>query len=197
MNYLAHQFLAGNDREIRLGNFIADHVKGSRLAYLPEKVVAGIYMHRFIDSYTDSHLAVRNLKRFLRADLGKYTGVAIDVYFDHFLARDWAKFHPQALGVYTKEVYSIMNSYKGLIPEKAVGMLYYMELHDWLFHYGTMEGMHMALGGLSKRVVQPNLLGNATQVLEDNYLIIAGAFGHFLPDIIAEVKSKYPSLVLV
>jgi len=53
MNFLAHLYLSGDNKEVRLGNFIGDAVKGNSLDRFPEMIRAGIWLHREIDSYTD------------------------------------------------------------------------------------------------------------------------------------------------
>ena len=59
MNFLAHIYLSGEDQELKIGNFIADSVKGKKFAQFPERIQQGITLHRKIDSYTDSHPIVR------------------------------------------------------------------------------------------------------------------------------------------
>lgn len=102
MNFLAHLLLSGspattpNHAEIVLGNFAAEAVRGrAALAAYPAAVQRGIWLHRFIDSFTDAHPLVRRTTARLRgAGLGKWAGVVSDVGFDHLLARDFAHYHP-------------------------------------------------------------------------------------------------------
>ena len=58
MNYLAHILFSGEDKDIQLGNFIGDAVKGSYDHY-PERIREGIALHRRMDQYADGHPAVR------------------------------------------------------------------------------------------------------------------------------------------
>ena len=55
MNFLAHAHLSGNNKQILIGNFIADSVKGKDFSNFPEGIKQGIILHRQIDTYTDSH----------------------------------------------------------------------------------------------------------------------------------------------
>ena len=80
MNYLAHLFLAGNHPEMILGNFIADHVKGSDILKYSETVRKGISMHRAIDTFTDQHPVVKQSIQRLRSDFRKYAGVIVDSF---------------------------------------------------------------------------------------------------------------------
>lgn len=55
MNFLAHIYLSGDNDLIKIGNFMADGIRGKQFEHFPEDVQKGIVLHRFIDTYTDSH----------------------------------------------------------------------------------------------------------------------------------------------
>jgi acyl carrier protein phosphodiesterase len=109
VNYLVHFFLAGDDDELRLGNLLGDFVKGrvERFEHqgLTERLRTGIQMHRTIDAFSDRHPAVHRSKRILTSDYGRLSGVIVDVFYDHVLARRWTEHHPRPLSVYAQDVY--------------------------------------------------------------------------------------------
>jgi acyl carrier protein phosphodiesterase len=109
MNYLVHFLLAGDDDELRLGNLLGDFVKGrvDRFAHrgLTERLRIGIHMHRTIDAFSDCHPAVHRSKRILAPAYGRLSGVIVDVFCDHVLARRWPEHHPRPLSVYAQDVY--------------------------------------------------------------------------------------------
>ena len=72
MNLLAHIFLSGDADQLLIGNFIADFIKGNRFEHLEPEMIRGIYLHRFIDSYTDRHPLVKQSARRLQPKFGKY-----------------------------------------------------------------------------------------------------------------------------
>ncbi|MEQ8424061.1 MAG: DUF479 domain-containing protein, partial [Cyclobacteriaceae bacterium] len=90
MNFLAHIYLSGDNAQLMIGNFIGDFVKGKNLSarYNPD-VVLGIELHRAIDEYTDSHDVVQKSKVRLRPKYRHYSGVIVDMFYDHFLAKNW------------------------------------------------------------------------------------------------------------
>ncbi len=83
MNYLAHLYLSGKSEELLIGNFIADSVKGAEIDKFSTEIKAGIVMHRLIDTYTDSHPIVSESKIRLREKYKKYSGVVVDIFYDH------------------------------------------------------------------------------------------------------------------
>ena len=72
-----------------LGNFLGDFVKGSNLDHLPKHIAKGIRLHRKIDSFTDNHPLVIDLRQQFPSSLRRMSGVVIDIYFDHLLCRHW------------------------------------------------------------------------------------------------------------
>ncbi len=92
MNYLAHFFLAENTPESLLGNLLGDFVKGSAVNLYPQEIIKGIYLHRKVDSYTDSHAIVRSSKSLVCSQRRRFAGVLIDVFYDHFLAKNWREY---------------------------------------------------------------------------------------------------------
>ena len=89
MNYLAHIYLSGDDDPLlKIGNFIADSVKGKAFKKYPQAIQNGIKLHREIDTFTDSHPIVFESKHRLFKKSRHYSSVIVDVLYDHFLAKN-------------------------------------------------------------------------------------------------------------
>ncbi|MDP4292298.1 MAG: acyl carrier protein phosphodiesterase [Bacteroidota bacterium] len=185
MNFLGHLFLSGNDDEIILGNFIADHVKGkAQLEYTPG-VINGIRLHRAIDHYTDHHSMIIQGVRRLNGDFGRYASVIIDMYYDHFLASLWSEYHPISLDIFSRDIFDRLLPYFGIMPSRTQHMLPHMISNNWLTAYAKTEGLGRALNGLSSRAKFNSGMEKATAFLIDNYGIFKEEFRLFMPDIIA------------
>ncbi len=169
MNFLAHIWLSGGDEPLTIGNFIADHVKGSQLQHLPVPVQNGIRLHRKIDAYTDQHPVVMQSKIRLRKRFGKYAPVVADVFYDHFLAANWSMFEKVNLETYSRNFYRLTENYSTLLPAKTITMLHYMKSQNWLTSYATIEGTGKALNGLSRRAVFYSGMESGGDELLTNY----------------------------
>ncbi len=167
-----------------VGNFIADHVKGRQIDVFPEEIKAGILLHRRIDAFTDSHPVVEESKARLRPQFRKYAPVIADIYYDHFLARDWAQYHEQSLDEFAAGAYALMNSHADIIPPRALHMLGFMEKQNWLKNYGSLEGLHRALNGLSKRTAFESGMEHAAHFLQQHYDAFENDFNAFFPELI-------------
>lgn len=183
MNYLAHLYLSGNHPEITIGNFIADHVKGSQIQQYSGGFLEGILLHRQIDTFTDTHEVVAMSKERLRPIFRKYAPVIVDVFYDHFLARDWLKYHHLSLQQFAGESYDLLRSHQHVLPERTVYMLHYMESQNWLLNYATIAGVRRALTGLSKRTTFDSGMERATDYLEHHYAEFEKEFERFFPEL--------------
>jgi acyl carrier protein phosphodiesterase len=183
LNYLAHLYLSGSNDQLKIGNFIADHVKGSVIENYSGDVLAGIHFHRLIDSFTDQHPVVSISNARLRPDFRKYAPVISDVFFDHFLARNWSAYHHLPLEKFAENSYTLMRSNEQLLPVRAVYMLNYMESQNWLVHYASIEGIEKALTGLSKRTRFISNMDKAHLFLQEHYQDFENDFELFFKDI--------------
>jgi acyl carrier protein phosphodiesterase len=184
MNFLAHLYLSGADPEIQVGNFIGDFVKGRMPEnYFPERVALGIHTHRLIDHFTDSHPVVKNSKNRLRPKYRHYSGVIVDIFYDHFLARNWDTYHPTALPDYAGNFYALTKLHENILPERALQMLPHMMRHDWLTNYAHIEGIRRVLFGMSRRTAFDSKMAEATEDLLADYKNYEAEFTEFFPEL--------------
>jgi acyl carrier protein phosphodiesterase len=141
MNFLAHLYLSGDSKEIMIGNFIADGIKGKHPINYNAGIIEGIALHRKIDEFTDHHPVVALSKDRLRPRYAKYSSVIIDIFYDHYLACNWHKYSPTPLNEYASGVYKLMNDNLELMPPLVLKFLPYMVSGNWLFNYSNFEGI--------------------------------------------------------
>ncbi len=194
MNYLAHLYLSGNNPMIMIGNFIADHVKGKQFDLYSAEIKKGILLHRRIDAFTDQHPIVEQSKLLLRSYFHKYAPVIVDVFYDHFLARDWKEYHSQSLEDYSNDVYQLMENNLSLLPERAQFMLTYMKKYNWLRGYAAINGMERALSGLSGRTKFDSKMEEAPEFLVQHYELFERQFKFFFKELQSEVAHAKSSL---
>lgn len=118
MNFLAHIYLSGESDEVKIGNFIGDFVKASDMEQYNETINQGIRMHWAIDDFTDQHSIVQNSKDRLRPKYGHYSGVIVDIYYDHFLAKNWKDYHDKELRQYVDNQYKMLQNHISILPKR-------------------------------------------------------------------------------
>jgi len=88
LNYLAHIYFSDSCRQVAVGNFIGDFVKGRGYKSYPSGIRKGILLHREIDHFTDNHPVFQETVALLRPSFGRYSGIMADMYYDYLLASD-------------------------------------------------------------------------------------------------------------
>ena len=109
MNYLAHSFLSFNQTDLIIGNFIADSIQGNKFEGLTNGIIKGIHLHRKIDSFTDSHPIYLTSKHRFSKDFGKYSGILMDMIYDHYLAKNFSLYSTLPLQNYCSDLYKLLN----------------------------------------------------------------------------------------
>ncbi len=190
MNYLAHTFLSFHKPEIVTGNFMADSMHGNNFEGLPSGVIKGIRLHRKIDSYTDSHPVYLTSKHRFRKDFDKYSGVLMDIIYDHFLAKNFERYSTIPLQDYVNNIYEILKNNFNVLPENAKRFYGYMTERNILYHYSTLEGIETVLTHLSHRIRHRYELQTAIPILKKEYDEIEEEFFVFFDDLSAFCKAQ-------
>ena len=194
MNFLAHIYLSNENEHIKIGNFIADAIKGNNYKHLPEEIQKGIILHREIDSFTDANEIVRKSKRRLHERYRHYDGVIIDILYDHYLAKNWANYSQTALKEYTQDFYIILTNNYDLLPEKTKHLMPYMIQDDWLYNYSSLDGIERVLQGMNRRTKNKSQMHLAIEDLKINYTSFENDFEEFFKQLINFTNKKIKEL---
>ncbi len=189
MNFLAHAFLSGNNDDILIGNFIADAVKGNHMEKFREGIRQGIKLHREIDSFTDAHPVFARSKHRIAGQYGKFSGVIIDIYYDHFLAAGWSEWSDSDLSEFALQVYQLMLENYPILPARSKRILPYMIIHNWLVGYSRFKDLRWVFKGMARRTREYHSgMETAVESLEEHYDAFRQDFREFFPDMIRHAE---------
>lgn len=191
MNYLAHVYLARHDDDAMVGALLGDFVFGSSGPDAwPEPMRGEILRHRRIDRFTDAHPAVAAVRARFPDGRRRYAGIALDVYFDHRLARDWARWSDEPLAAFTARFYAALLRHRPRLPERLRGLAPMMAAHDWLGSYADREIVDRAVARIATRLSRNG--DKLVACLDDLRLhegAVDAAFDAFFPDLVAFVAA--------
>ncbi len=190
MNYLAHSLLSFSSEPILFGQFIADDIKGNKWQQFEKPVQTGILLHRFIDEYTDSHPLLLELKKQLYPNLGKFSGVVLDVLFDHVLSQHWHHYSEQMREPWIQSTYTQLQKRQVDMTDKRRFISEKMIEHDWMNMYMTEEGTSRILNQMSMRIPFTNPLKDSIQVYQMHKKDIISTFHDFFPQILRVTQHK-------
>lgn len=194
MNFLAHIYLSGDDEGVIIGNFIADGIKGKRYQKYPPAIAKGILLHRAIDSFTDAHPTVHQSTARLHKNYSHYSGVIVDILYDHFLAKNWHTYSEVPLGTYVQDFYELLRNNFTMLPARIQRMMPYMIADNWLLSYATVEGISKILSQMNVRTKGISKMNRAVTELERYYNEFETEFTSFFDELIAFSKQKLNEL---
>ena len=173
---------------------MADGIVGNRFSHYPEEIQQGVRLHREIDTFTDAHKVTRRSKRRLDKKYGHYAGIIIDIFYDHFLAKNWNEYSAIPLEVYVDSVYDLLNKNNETLPEKTQHMLPFMIEYNWLYNYQYVEGIQRVMNGMNRRTKNKSQMHLSTQDLQEHYQELEADFKEFFSDLIDFTNNKLTEL---
>ncbi|PLX86505.1 MAG: DUF479 domain-containing protein [Desulfuromonas sp.] len=182
MNYLVHLYLSDPTPECLLGTLMGDFVKGRIGESFAPGVRRGIVLHRKVDVFAESHPAFRSSKGRICDSYGYFRGILVDIFYDHFMARNWERYGSEPLPEFARRVYAVLENHAGSLPAPMKSTASAMIAHNWLVSYREMDVIGRVLERVSSRLRRPNPLGLGLAELEKNYAGLEDDFRAFLPE---------------
>ena len=183
LNFLAHIYLSGSNKDVALGNLIGDMVKGQSYKNFPIDIKNGILLHRAIDDFTDKHAVFLHSKNMLKPYFNRYSGVVTDIYFDYFLAKNWSDYCEQDLQKYVNEMYILLIKRYAVLPIRAQRVVPMMIIRNWLGSYGDLKRLHYIFLGMHRRTKQNGAMDKAIEVLQLHHKSLEQDFQLFFKDV--------------
>ncbi|RKE94856.1 acyl carrier protein phosphodiesterase [Ichthyenterobacterium magnum] len=190
MNFLAHIYLSGNNNMITIGNFIADGIRGKHYKKYPKDIQIGILLHRQIDTFTDAHPIVRQSTKRLHENYSHYSGVIVDILYDHYLAKNWKHYSKIPLEKYVDDFYDSLEDNYELLPLRIQKMMPYMIADNWLLSYSKIEGIQRVLNGMNRRTKNISKMNEATKELKLYYSEFEKEFTNFFKELEAFTQQQ-------
>jgi acyl carrier protein phosphodiesterase len=196
MNYLAHAYLSFEHPEILTGNMIGDFVKGQQINQYGKDIQAGIRLHRFIDTYTDSHPITIEIKQYFRKPYRLYAAPITDIILDYFVANDERNFSSKELLMdFTQRTYHTLELQSNEFPEKFSNIFPYMRKQNWLYHYHATDGIYKSLKGLERRASYMENAEKAFQLFLTHREEIFPLYNSYFTELKNAVKTQFDLLL--
>ncbi len=162
---------------------LGDFVKGPLPAGLPPALAAGVALHRAIDSFADRHPAFVRSRQRISVSRRRVSGVLVDLFYDHLLARDWADFWPVTLEVYAAGIYASLAVHGRVFSESAQETSRLMRQHDWLCAYRDLPAVTGAIDRMAiYRMRRENPLAGGIEEFLADADGFAADFRWFMPE---------------
>ncbi len=192
MNYLVHLYLSEDTVDSRLGGLIGDFVKGPLTDEIPPGIRQGIQRHRQTDLFTLRSETFIRSKRRLDERFGICKPILVDVFYDHFMAKNWSAYSPVPLEIFTAEIYHLLQEHELQLPAAFRPVARRMIAHDWLVSYRNVETIGTVLERISQRLRRPTPLAEGLAELRSHYHELETDFHRFIPEALDFLESSAP-----
>jgi acyl carrier protein phosphodiesterase len=186
MNFLGHCYLCQNNLNLITGNLGGDFYKGNLKKFndLPEHILDGVKLHRFIDNYTDQSDQIRSVASIFKNEgISKVSFIACDILLDHYLSKNWIQFSKSGYIEFIRAIYSEVEKNKSHMTDDFRFLFNKMQQYGWFYEYPTIEGIALILRQFSSRLGFNNSLPDSIQVYLNNQKTIDSYFESFVIDI--------------
>ncbi|MGR5175881.1 ACP phosphodiesterase [Vibrio parahaemolyticus] len=190
MNFLAHLHIADHCQSSLLGNLLGDFVKGDPNKLYSPGVANGILLHRFVDSFTDNHEIMKACKQRFDPQLRRFAPIAMDMFWDHCLAKRWSDYHGEPLSQFVDYAERQITATDEPLPERFVMMSTHMWQGRWLESYRELDNINYALERMSLRSMRMTPLMECGQQLERNYDTFSQWFCELYPDVLQQTRKQ-------
>lgn len=174
---------------------MADGIRGKDYENYPPKIKTGILLHRFIDSYTDSHPVFRQSTKKLHEKYSHYSGVIVDMFYDHFLCKNWSNYSDENLSDFVQHFYTSLRENYDVLTDKTKHLLPYMEKGNWLYNYQFLDELEIILSQMDYRTKNKSKMRFSINELKEYYSEFESEFTLFFEDLRTESKKKLRELV--
>ncbi|MDV6250209.1 ACP phosphodiesterase [Vibrio sp. EA2] len=196
MNFLAHLHIADHCNSHLLGNLLGDFVKGDPSKQYQADISNGIKLHRFVDRITDHHPVVEECKPHFKGVARRFAPIALDMFWDHCLAKHWYIFHHNSLDQFVSDAYQRVNRNVGDdLPERFLLLHSRMWSGGWLQSYQEFENIEFALHRMSQRSPRMSDLTTTFAVLDQEYELLEAKFPALYSDVLQQALEFHLQLI--
>ncbi|MGR5236602.1 acyl carrier protein phosphodiesterase [Vibrio alfacsensis] len=196
MNFLAHLHIADHCHSDLMGNLLGDFVKGDPSKQYCRDISNGIKLHRFVDRITDHHPIVEECKPHFSGVARRFAPIALDMFWDHCLAKHWSEFDSDSLEQFVAYAYHNVNEQiTDALPPRFLLLHSRMWSGGWLQSYRELENIEFALHRMSQRSPRMADLTTTFKVLDNEYTDLEAKFSSLYQDVLRQSFDFHQQLI--
>lgn len=166
-----------------VGNLLPDFTKKIDGQAYSKELMQGVALHRFIDSFTDTHPLFHQSRRRISTERRRFSAVLVDIFYDHFLAIHWEDYNDRPLYESTRSFYRHLENAAMPLPANFAHAIERMPKIDLLFNYSTLRGMEHAVDRVAQRIRFENNLYGGVEELTENFSALQRDFHTFFAEL--------------
>jgi acyl carrier protein phosphodiesterase len=140
-------------------------------------------LHRKIDHFTDRHPLVKQSSARLNSRYKRYSGIVVDVFYDHFLAANWLNYSNTPLSSYVTKTHRLLLANYFKLPNEVKRFLPFLIKSRRLETYQHIAGIERSLTIMSGYSSLPDQTNYAIDQLTAHYDLFQEEFSQFFPEL--------------
>ena len=165
------------------GQFCGDFVRGRDLSRFPGGLERGIRLHRYLDRYTDTHPELIKARHSINEVPLRFSGILIDVMFDHYLALRWDSLNVGSLDRHVQRVHSALEKHQQHFPDSLKRFMLALVQEKILQGNIHLRSIETTLNRISRRSTRYSDLSLSIDQLEPLRDTLVNPFDIFFPDL--------------
>ncbi|MGQ0586239.1 MAG: ACP phosphodiesterase [Gammaproteobacteria bacterium] len=191
MNFLAHLWLTDRAGLPLSGAILGDLLRGPMPAAMPEPLARSVMLHRRVDAHTDRHPRVVAARGQFGPGARRYSGILLDLLFDHVLAQDWSRYSDRALPDFAFHAGRQVGLDGAWFEHAGAPIPEPEPFSELLQSYATAPGIERAIRRVARRMRRPDGLLEAAAGWERRLAVLR----EDLPALLADLEHlEDPSL---
>ncbi|HUH25254.1 MAG TPA: acyl carrier protein phosphodiesterase [Flavobacterium sp.] len=187
---MAHIYLSGSNPRVQIGNFMGDGIRGKDYRHFHPDIQMGVLLHRSIDSFTDFHPIFRQSKYRIVPKFNHFSGILIDMFYDHFLAKEWSLYHHEPLDIFCQRFYQELQNHYEELNLKTRNLLPYLLKQNWLERYANLTDLQQILKQMDSRFSFHSHMNEAVEDLYEHYDEFQREFHLFFKDLMIHAENE-------
>lgn len=169
---------------------MGDGIRGKDYQRFHPDIQVGVLLHRSIDSFTDFHAVFRQSKHRLVPKYNHFSGIIVDMFYDHFLAKEWSLYHHEELHVFCQRFYRELENHYKELNLKTRDLLPYLLKQNWLERYAHLTDLQQILKQMDSRFSFPSKMNESVEDLFEHYESFQREFHLFFKDLMVHSESE-------
>nr|WP_275447039.1 acyl carrier protein phosphodiesterase [Pseudoalteromonas sp. Of7M-16] len=182
-------YLAKKNADSYYGNLLGDFQRGIDTRSLPATVQNGLANHILVDKFTDQHTLVKQSQTLFSTKRRRFSGIALDVFYDHLLIKNWNEFSALPFETFKTQSYSLLEQRLPTMHQSMQQVVEKLITGDWFSSYQTLDGTIRAIDNIANRVRFKNEFKGIGEELTQHYDELEQLFLLYFPELINHVAN--------
>jgi acyl carrier protein phosphodiesterase len=190
MNHLMNIYVSRNfSDQVMIGNYIGNRVKPSQYLNYPQEILKGILLRHKIDEFIKNSSVFERSRKRLKPCFVKRSTLLVGIFYEHFLAANWNKYHSSSLNATVQEGYLKIIDNMPFISFRFRRFVLRLFVKGYINNLATLAGVHDFMLFINF----PTNLYASIEDLIQNYQLFKCDFEEFLPELNKYILEIHPA----